>query len=190
MTAAVENVSDKSTEKKFRHKRRGKTILVGRGSKLAAQKIRGRIRVEISAGGIVFKRTPKGVRVALLLDPFGKWAFAKGHRESGETINQAAIRETMEEMGLPKLRIRSFLGKIDFWFHDRYRPATRGVLIHKYVHLFLMEAPAGVYGKPQKKEKIRRIIWVPLDKLRSKSSYVDMQPIIDRAVNFLQKYQK
>ena len=52
---------------------------------------------EISAGGIVFKRTSRGVRIALILDPFGKWAFAKGHVEEGETIKDDQIN------GSPKL---------------------------------------------------------------------------------------
>ncbi|MBU0625842.1 NUDIX domain-containing protein [Patescibacteria group bacterium] len=157
--------------------------------KLASKAIKNKTRVEISAGGIVFRRTPKGVRVALLLDPFGKWAFAKGHVEPGETIQQAAVRETMEEMGLNNLQVRARLGKIDFWFHDQYRSATRGMLVHKHVHLFLLEAPAGQRGKPQKKEKIRRIIWVSTGRLKSTSSYADVKPIIDRAVKILDRYK-
>ncbi len=142
-------------------------------------------RVEISAGGIVFRRTPKGVRIALLLDPFGKWAFAKGHVEKGETIRQAAVRETMEEMGLKGLRVIAPVGKIDFFFRDQYRPATRGMLVHKYVHFFLMEAPRGERGRPQKKEKIRKIIWVPVSRVKSKSSYADVKVVLDKAVGIL-----
>ncbi|MFH1046995.1 MAG: NUDIX domain-containing protein [Patescibacteria group bacterium] len=144
-------------------------------------------RVEISAGGIVFRRTPKGVRVALLLDPFGKWAFAKGHVETGESIEQAAIRETKEEMGLRSLRIKAPLGQIDFWFRDQYRPETRGMLVHKFVHFFLMEAAAKAWGKPQKKERIRKIIWVPVSRLKSKSSYKDVEGVLDQAVEKLKK---
>ena len=125
-------------------------------------------RVEISAGGIVYRRTPKGVRVALILDPFKKWTFAKGHVEEGETIRQAAVRETKEEMGLDDVRIVAPLGKIDFWFRDQYRPETRGVLVHKHVHYFLMEADPDAMGKRQKKERIRRILWVSPYRMLSK----------------------
>src|SRR5262245_584872 len=75
-------------------------------------------QIEVSAGGIVFKRTPRGVRVAFILDPFSKWAFAKGHVEANESVEHAAVRETMEEMGLDQLRIVAPLGVIDFWFRD------------------------------------------------------------------------
>ncbi len=141
-------------------------------------------RLEISAGGIVFKRTPQGVRVAFILDPFRKWAFAKGHVEKGETVEAAALREVREEMGLGRLRPVAKLGKIDFWFRDRYRPETRGTLIHKYVHFFLFEAPPGATGRPQKKERIRRIIWVPLRKMSFVSGYKDVRPVINRAKEY------
>lgn len=143
-----------------------------------------RVKVEISAGGIVFKRTPKGVRVAFVMDPYNKWAFAKGHVEKGEAIVEAAVRETREEMGLKKLRVVAPLGTIDFWFRDRYRAETKGVLVHKYVHYFLMQTPTGAYGKPQKTEKIRRIIWTPLGKALETSSYEDVRPMLQRVVEW------
>jgi 8-oxo-dGTP pyrophosphatase MutT (NUDIX family) len=149
-----------------------------------------RVKVEISAGGIVFKRTSKGVRIAFIMDPYGKWAFAKGHVEKGEAVIDAALRETGEEMGLRKLRIIAPLGKIDFWFRDRYRAETKGVLVHKYVHYFLMQTPAGAYGKPQKTEKIRRIIWMPLGKAMATSSYDDVRPIMQRALEWFASERK
>jgi len=149
-----------------------------------------RIKVEISAGGIVFKRTPKGVRIAFIMDPFNKWAFAKGHVEKEESIVDAAVRETREEMGLRKLRVVEPLGTIDFWFRDRYRAETKGVLVHKYVHYYLMQTPAGAYGKPQKTEKIRRIIWTPLQKAMATSSYDDVRPILRKALDWFAKERR
>lgn len=141
-----------------------------------------RVRVEISAGGIVFKRTPKGVRLAFIMDPYGKWTFAKGHPEAGESIVDAAVRETREEMGLGRLKVVKPVGKIDIWFRDRYRPETKGMLVHKHVHYFLMEAPAHAKGRPQFKEKIRKIIWVPASRAPDTSSYKDVRPVLDRVL--------
>lgn len=138
------------------------------------------VLVEQCAGGIVFKRTPKGVQVALLTDPYGWWSFAKGHVEKGETLEQAALRETREEMGLGRLRVIMKLGTIDLWFRDRYREASRGSLIHKFVTYFLMEAPPSAKGMPQKKERIRRLTWVPLRQVKYKSGYRDMQPLLSK----------
>ncbi len=61
---------------------------------------------ELSAGGVVFKYMNGRVMIGFILDPYKKWIFAKGHVEEGETIKQAAVRETKEEMGLKALRIK------------------------------------------------------------------------------------
>jgi 8-oxo-dGTP pyrophosphatase MutT (NUDIX family) len=143
-----------------------------------------RVKVEISAGGVVFKRTPQGVLVAMILDPFTKWAFAKGHVEAGETVEEAALRETQEEMGLESLRVVAPLGRIDFWFRDRYRPETSGMLVHKYVHYFLLEAPPDAKGRPQVKEKIRRVVWVSLKQATARSSYKDVLPMLERVRSY------
>ena len=143
-----------------------------------------RVRLEVSAGGVVFRRTPEGLRVALIMDPYGRWAFAKGHVEPGETIEQAALRETREEMGLGRLRIVAPLGRINFWFRDRYRPGVRGMLIHKFVHFFLMEAPAKAQGQPQKRERIQQLVWVPLERVRQMSGYRDVSPVLERVVRY------
>lgn len=140
---------------------------------------------EVSAGGIVYKRTPDGVRVAFILDPYGKWSFAKGHVEDGETIEQAAVRETMEEMGIDEVRVIMPLGEIDLWFRDRYRAESRGKLIHKKVHYFLMEAPSDARGKPEKEEKIKRIIWVPVRNMLRRSSYDDVKFLLRKAKKHL-----
>ncbi len=140
----------------------------------------GKVRVEVSAGGIVYKHSPHGIQIAFILDPFGKWAFAKGHVEKGETVLEGALRETREEMGLGRLEVKAELGKIDFWFRDRYRPENRGVLIHKHVHFFLMEAPPHAQGQPQKKERIRKIIWVDLGRALAVSGYKDVRPMLMR----------
>ena len=143
-----------------------------------------RVKMEQSAGGIVFKRTPQGVWLAFILDPYGKWTFAKGHPEPGESLVEAALRETREEMGLGRLRVVKPVGEIDIWFRDRYRPETKGMLVHKYVHYFLMQAPAAAKGRPQFKEKIRRVIWVPLGRALTVSSYKDVRPVLERVLEY------
>lgn len=163
----------------------GPKIMASSRKSVAARRP-GRIaKTEISAGGIVFKRTPRGLRLALMLDPYGRWAFAKGHVEPGESLKAAALREAREELGLGRLKIVAPLGRIDFWFRDRYRPESRGTLIHKYVHYFLMEAPPSAHGQPLKQEKIAGLAWVDLAQACRQSGYRDARPILRRAESFL-----
>jgi 8-oxo-dGTP pyrophosphatase MutT (NUDIX family) len=142
---------------------------------------------EDSAGGVVFKVAPTGIQVAFVKDPYGKWTFAKGHVEKGETMEQAAVRETQEEMGLRSLRVVAPLGLIELRFTDRYRPETKGREIHKLVHYFLLQAAPGAFGRPQRSEKIGGLVWVPLARAMERSSYGDAVPILDRALQILKR---
>jgi len=139
------------------------------------------MRLEISAGGIVYQKTKKGIKIAFLLDPFGKWTFSKGHVEKGEKVASAALRETKEEMGIKDLKIIEKLGPIDFWFR------WKGELIHKIVYYFLMEVKPGVKARPQKKEGIKEVRWVDLDHALKFASYKDVKPVLKKAIEILRK---
>lgn len=58
-------------------------------------------RVVTAAGGIVFRKTPKGkLRVLLAHRPkYDDWSFPKGHADKGETPEETALREVLEETG-------------------------------------------------------------------------------------------
>ena len=54
---------------------------------------KGKADREVSAGGIVFRRTEgEPVRFLLIRDSYRNWGFPKGHLEDGETPAQAATR--------------------------------------------------------------------------------------------------
>ncbi len=143
-----------------------------------------RHRTEVSAGGLVFKRTPSGPVFAMVVDSYGKWAFPKGHVREGEKYRDGAIREIREEMGLGDLRYVSRLESIDIWFRDRF--VHKGRLIHKYIHYFLFEADKNAkLIKPKRVkggENIRDVAWVPAGELLKRSSYRDMIGIIKKAL--------
>ena len=145
---------------------------------------RRRHRVEVSSGGLVFKRTPQGIYFGMMKDSFGRWAFPKGHVRKGESLRNAARREIQEELGISDMHFIKPLGQIDIWFRDRF--VFKGKLIHKYIHYFLFQAPAGTrLKKPTVKEageRIQGVAWVPVEKILTRSSYSDMQPIIKRAL--------
>lgn len=58
---------------------------------------------KLSAGVVVVRRTPEGVRF-LLLRAFRNWDFPKGLTETGEGPLQAAVREVEEETTIDDLR--------------------------------------------------------------------------------------
>lgn len=58
-------------------------------------------RIVRAAGGLVFRRTPKGkLRVLLVHRPsYDDWSLPKGKADKGETPEQTAVREVLEETG-------------------------------------------------------------------------------------------
>ncbi|GAB2703565.1 NUDIX hydrolase [Paenibacillus thermoaerophilus] len=89
---------------------------------------------EISAGGVVYRNVPGGVEIQIIQDRFGRATLAKGKMEPGETIEQTALREILEETGI-RGRIVEPLEVISY----RYEHPTKG-LVDKEVHYYLVEA--------------------------------------------------
>jgi len=88
---------------------------------------------EISAGMILFRRTPEP-NYLLLHYESGHWDFPKGHIESGEDPEETAKRELQEETGISEIHLL-----------DGYKQALRyffrqkGIGIFKVVIFFLAE---------------------------------------------------
>lgn len=140
---------------------------------------------EVSAGGVVFRRTRLGIDLAFMKDSYDKWTFPKGRVEEGEAIEEAAARETLEEIGLEEIRLLEELGKISIWFRDRYE--QKGKLVHKDIHYFLFETQpnAQLYADPSQHTYDAK--WVPLKKALQTSGYADLTPIIKKAYAYLTK---
>ena len=85
---------------------------------------------EITAGGIVFN----GDKVLVLKNLKGVWVFPKGHVELGESHEQAALREVLEESGL-HASIVGKAGMSSFHFYSYMDKAVH----RKIVYWFEME---------------------------------------------------
>lgn len=147
-------------------------------------------RREVAAGGIVFKRTRRGIFFAMIVDSYGKLAFPKGHVRRGEQLAEAAAREVCEELGLCDLHVHRRLGTNDIWFRDRF--VHKGYLIHKFIHYYLFEADRAARVRVQENsptggERIRRGLWVPMEDVQRRSSYDNMSPIVERAIHYIER---
>lgn len=143
---------------------------------------------EISAGGIVVKRGVEGFVFALMKDSYNQWSFPKGRVEKGEELADAAARETMEELGLERIQLVEYLGKIDIWFKDRFE--KKGALVHKDIHYFLFEAPEDAQIHPVPSEHTYETRWVPAQDVLKESSYVDVRPIIHLALEKVKTWER
>jgi 8-oxo-dGTP pyrophosphatase MutT (NUDIX family) len=135
-------------------------------------------REEVSAGGIVFRRSADGVRFLLIRDSYKNWGFPKGHLERGESPDGAAVREVEEETGLRGLSLKGPVEIIDW--HFRFR----GRLVHKICHFFLIEAAAG-QPRPLRKEGITACTWHTLEEAVALVSYDNARTVLARAAALL-----
>ena len=105
------------------------------------------------------------------------WSLPKGHIETGETPEQAAVREVKEETGIES-QIDKSLGVIDFWF------MAGGKRIHKTVHHFLFKETGGKIA-PQVSE-VDDVRWFPLTEIVEKLAYPDEKKLIARSKELIQ----
>jgi 8-oxo-dGTP pyrophosphatase MutT (NUDIX family) len=134
-----------------------------------------RAELEVSAGGIVFRRVAgEGAKYLLIRDSYNNWGFPKGHLEGDESPAAAAQRETAEETGLDHLVLQGPIRVIDW--HFRFR----GRHIHKYCHFFLFESPDGE-ACPQVDEGITACQWRPLNEALDILSYDNARGVLKRA---------
>ncbi|MBJ6363096.1 NUDIX hydrolase [Paenibacillus sp. GCM10012307] len=107
--------------------------------------------LEISAGGVVYQRLNNELQVQLIQDRYGKISLPKGKMEAGETIEETALREIVEETGL----IGKIIAPID-QIKYRYHHDTKGT-VDKEVHYYLVEAIGGELQAQV--EEIRGVEW-------------------------------
>lgn len=131
---------------------------------------------EVSAGGVVYRRTPAGSEF-LLIRANGRWAFPKGNIEMGEKPEAAALREIAEETGLPPVRLRTMraLPPIEYAFQ------WQGRLVFKTVHNFLVEARADAPLSPQLSE-IEEARWFGPEEARRTLSFKNSRETLDAAI--------
>jgi 8-oxo-dGTP diphosphatase len=87
------------------------------------------------------------------------FTYPGGHVEKGETAEQAAVRETEEELGI-KVKIQKLLAEI--WWHDKPQ------------FYYLVEKVSGVFGTGMGEEILDphpgrgtyKPVWVPVEALR------------------------
>ncbi|HJS26566.1 MAG TPA: NUDIX domain-containing protein [Actinomycetota bacterium] len=133
-------------------------------------------RSEVSAGGVVYRRTDDGVEMVLAARRTRRgelvWGLAKGAIEPDESHEEAAVREVREETGL-EAEVESDLGDI------RYFYVWEGVRVRKRVHFFLMRATGGdVADHDSEMEDVR---WFPMRAARTRAAYRGEREVIERA---------
>jgi len=109
----------------------------------------------------------------------GIWALPKGTPQSGETIQQVAVREVQEETGL-QVRLIAYIGSISYFFiRDQIR-------YHKQVRHFLLEAIGGDTSQHDQEHDL--VEWFPLHEACRRLTYQNEVHILYQAQEMLQRW--
>lgn len=114
----------------------------------------------------------------LIRDSYGHWGFPKGHLESGEPAETAALREVMEETGLRAVSVVGAIETIEW--HFRFR----GSLIHKRCEFFLMKTESELTS-PQASEGITACRWATAAEALELIGYENARQVLRRADEML-----
>jgi 8-oxo-dGTP pyrophosphatase MutT (NUDIX family) len=138
---------------------------------------RKKTRNEHSSGGAVI-RTDNGTAHVALIATRGRtrWGLPKGAVAAGETSEQAALREVLEETGLEAEIVR-LLDTIEYFFR------AGDTLIHKRVDFYLMRYVAGQLT-PQLSE-VDDVEWVELPEAIQRASFVSERKLLEIALQDL-----
>ncbi|HET9310666.1 MAG TPA: NUDIX hydrolase [Actinomycetota bacterium] len=138
------------------------------------------VQREVSAGGVVYRRSADAVEVVLASRRTRRgelaWGLAKGGVEEGESFEDAAVREVLEETGYTA-EIEASLGD------TRYFYVWEDTRIRKTVHFFLMRCTGG--DPSDRDDEMEEVRWFPLERALKRAAYRGEREVLGRAAELL-----
>jgi 8-oxo-dGTP pyrophosphatase MutT (NUDIX family) len=130
-----------------------------------------------SAGGVVHRSVDGQTQIALVhrRSP-ALWALPKGTPDSGETLEETAVRETREETGL-EVELEAPIRSIRYFF-------VRGTIrFHKTVHFFLMRAVGGSLDAHD--AEFDEVQWFPIGEALALMTHPTERAVVEEAADML-----
>lgn len=138
------------------------------------------VKRQVSSGGVTFRKSDKGIEVALIRIRAGRWALPKGLINKGEVPEETALREVREETGLEG-RLIDKLGDIEYWYFSK-EDQTK---YHKFVHFYLIEYERGSIDDHD--WEVEEVKWFPVEDAIKTLSYKSEKEIMEKAIVYLKR---
>ena len=132
--------------------------------------------VEQRAGGIVFRKENKEVEFLLVTSNsnLNRWIIPAGHVETGETYQETALREVVEEAGVKGV-ILSDLGALEYFWNRE----DRKLLIR--THLYLMKYDKTIATNPEG----RKVSFFNFEETKSLNMWIESRGFLEKAYQIL-----
>ena len=131
-------------------------------------------KYEKSCGVVVLNKKEKIVKVLLVHHKKGHWGIPKGHMEKGETEEETALREVLEETGITVTLLEGFREVIHYCPYQN---------VEKDVVFFLGKAVEEVIKIQE--EELLEALWVDIEKSLNMITYKEEKEVIKKV---LQEY--
>ena len=137
-----------------------------------------RTETQTSAGGVAFRKTPKGLEVALISvgDP-PRWQLPKGLVDPGETPEVAAVREVREEAGID-VSLSQLIDRVEYWYQSKQ--GNERIRYHKFVNFYIMRYEKGEVSYHDK--EVHEARGFPVDEAVRALAFRSEQGIISKAI--------
>lgn len=140
-----------------------------------------KIPVERKAGAVVYAINDGVAYLAMVHDVFGYWTLSKGGVEENESLEEGAVREIKEEIGLD-MKVEDKLGEIEYM---AYHP-EKGK-IRKQLHIFLGKAEYQELVLEKGTGGLDKAAWFQLHEVVDLTIYDDILPLIAKAIELISK---
>lgn len=135
--------------------------------------------IQESAGVIVYYEINGGNREYLILQyESGHWDFAKGKIEAGESHEEAALRELLEETSLITQIIPGFKEFFEYFFH------YKGALAKKTVYFFVGRVDT---KKVTLSHEHQGYMWAPYEDALKQVTFENARELLTKVEAFLNR---
>jgi 8-oxo-dGTP diphosphatase len=127
-----------------------------------------------AAGGLVWRKTPHGLEILLIhRQRYADWSLPKGKLKPGESWQEAALREVLEETGL-----RTVVGDLagDVFYYLNGCPK-----IVLYWNMTVVEADRNRQPQAENAAEVDALQWVSIPLALEQLSYRDERQLVQRA---------
>jgi 8-oxo-dGTP pyrophosphatase MutT (NUDIX family) len=132
---------------------------------------------QVSSGGVVFRKAPSGIDVALIsVGKPARWQLPKGLVDPGETPEITAVREVREETGVTASMLEK-IDTIEYWYVGN--KGNERVRFHKFVHFFLLSYESGDIG--QHDWEVNEARWVDLQAAKELLDFKTERAVLEKA---------
>jgi 8-oxo-dGTP pyrophosphatase MutT (NUDIX family) len=138
-------------------------------------------RLQVSAGGVVFREQLGRTEVALIsVGEDGRWQLPKGLVDKGESTEAAAVREVREEAGVDA-EVVERIDKIEYWYY--WNEGPQRVRYHKFVYFYLLRFTGGDVSRHD--YEVNEARWVGIDQAMDMLAFDNEKQIMERARQML-----